>query len=93
MEWEMCQYLSQWELNIQCRPSHPVSKSSAKTLLVLVLTLHTVMFGPGRDECRLKRLLWVSDEHVGQVLVQLVDVFLVAEPARRCSEGGSASNS
>ena len=28
-----------------------------------------VMFGLGRDECRLKRLVWDSDEHVGRVLV------------------------
>ena len=33
----------------------------------------------------------VSDEHVGRVLVRLVDVFLVAKPARRHSERSCAS--
>ena len=38
-----------------------------------------------------KGLSGVSYEHVGRVLVQLVDVFLVAKPARRRSERSCTS--
>ena len=50
------------------------------------------MFGPGRDECRLKGLSEVSEEHIGRVLVRLVDVFLVAGPTSRGSESGCTSD-
>ena len=50
-----------------------------------------VTFGPGRDERRLRGFVSDSGEHVGRVLVRLVDVFLEVTPARRCSEGSCAS--
>ena len=47
--------------------------------------LLTVTFGLGRDEHRLGCSFLSSWEHAGQAQVRLVDIFLEAMPARRCS--------
>ena len=72
---------------INCALTDKISSSSASDPIVTKV-LRLARVGTNVDS---KGLFGVSDEHIGRVQVQLVDVFLEATPARRCSERSCAS--